>query len=158
MPIGPQTFLETVNTPGGNKVQMSSNNVIGNKITNWTEFSDAYIDFKKKLASIVTTVKYGEDGIVENNTELVISDPNLAIQQLDYENRAAKINENLGELDYEGKSLMEIIKMSAERKKIIEEKLGLSPKDLIMIEFIKNPETFRPLQQEKRILPEFNQR
>lgn len=158
MPIGPQTFLETVNTPGGNKVQMSSNNVIGNKITNWTEFSDAYIDFKKKLASIVTTVKYGEDGIVENNTELVISDPNLAIQQLDYENRAAKINENLGELDYEGKSLMEIIKMSAERKKIIEEKLGLSPKDLIMIEFIKNPETFRPMQQEKRILPEFNQR
>ena len=82
----------------------------------------------------------------------------LAIQQLDYENRAAKINENLGELDYEGKSLMEIIKMSAERKKIIEEKLGLSPKDLIMIEFIKNPETFRPMQQEKRILPEFNQR
>ena len=158
MPIGPQTFLETVNTPGGNKVQMSSNNVIGNKITNWTEFSDAYIDFKKKLASIVTTVKYGEDGIVENNTELVISDPNLAIQQLDYENRAAKINENLGELDYEGKSLMEIINMSAERKKIIEEKLGLSPKDLIMIEFIKNPETFRPMQQEKRILPEFNQR
>lgn len=29
---------------------------------------------------------------------------------------------------------------------------------LIMIEFIKNPETFRPMQQEKRILPEFNQR
>ena len=48
----------------------------------------------------------------------MISDPNLAIQQLDYENRAAKINENLGELDYEGKSLMEIIKCLQNGRKL----------------------------------------
>ena len=158
MSIGPQTFLETVNTPGGNKVQMSSNNIPGRALTGFGEYYDSYIDFKNKLASLVSTVKYGEDGVIQNSTELVINDPNLAIQQLSYEAKAAEMNESLGELDFTGKSLEEMVEMSTERKAAIQEKLGLSPKDLIMIELFTNPNAFQSTQQERRILPEFNQR
>lgn len=122
------------------------------------EYYDSYIDFKNKLASLVSTVKYGEDGVIQNSTELVINDPNLAIQQLSYEAKAAEMNESLGELDFTGKSLEEMVEMSTERKAAIQEKLGLSPKDLIMIELFTNPNAFQSTQQERRILPEFNQR
>ena len=158
MPIGPQTFLETVNTPGGNRVQINSNNIPGRALTGFGEYYDSYIDFKNKLASLVSTVKYGEDGVIQNSTELVINDPNLAIQQLSYEAKAAEMNESLGELDFTGKSLEEMVEMSTERKAAIQEKLGLSPKDLIMIELFTNPNAFQSTQQERRILPEFNQR
>ena len=158
IPIGPQTFLETVNTPGGNRVQINSNNIPGRALTGFGEYYDSYTDFKNKLASLVSTVKYGEDGVIQNSTELVINDPNLAIQQLSYEAKAAEMNESLGELDFTGKSLEEMVEMSAERKAAIQEKLGLSPKDLIMIELFTNPNAFQSTQQERRILPEFNQR
>ena len=51
-----------------------------------------------------------------------------------------------------------MVEMSTERKAAIQEKLGLSPKDLIMIELFTNPNAFQSTQQERRILPEFNQR
>ena len=70
----------------------------------------------------------------------------------------AEMNESLGELDFTGKSLEEMVEMSTERKAAIQEKLGLSPKDLIMIELFTNPNAFQSTQQERRILPEFNQR
>lgn len=93
-----------------------------------------------------------------SSTELVINDPELAIQQLNYEVQAADMNESLGKLDFTGKSLVEILKMSVERKITIQKKLGLSPKDLIMTELFTNPNAFQSIQQERRILPEFNQR
>lgn len=43
-------------------------------------------------------------------------------------------------------------------EEIIQEKLGLSPKDLILIELLTNPNAFQSTQQERRVLPEFNQR
>lgn len=156
--MAPQSYITTVNTAGGNKVQMSSNNVKAQRATGLAELSDTYIEYNKKLASLVTTMKYGDNGVIQKNTELVINDPDLALQQLNYEAQAAKIEEELGELDFTGKSLMEIIEMSAERKSIIQEKLGISPKDLIMIELFTNPDAFQSTQQERRYLPEFNQR
>lgn len=102
-------------------------------------------------------MNYGKNGVIQRNTELVINDPYLALQQLNYEAQAAKIEEELGELDFTGKLLMEIIEMSAERKSIIQEKLGISPKNSIMIEFFTNPNSFQATQQERRILPEFIQ-
>ncbi len=158
VPMRSQSYITTINTAGGNKVQMSSNNMKALRITGLVELSDTYIEFKKNLASLVTTVKYGENGVIQKNTELVINDPELAIQQLNYEAQAAKIDESLGELDFTGKSLLEIIEMSSERKSIIKEKLGLSPKDLILIELLTNPNAFQSTQQERRVLPEFNQR
>lgn len=157
VPMGSQSYIETINTTGGNKVQMSSDNIKALKATGLAELSDTYIDFKKKLASFVTTVKYGENGIIQKSTEFVINDPKLAMRQLDYEAQAAKIDESLGKLDFTGKSLLEILEMSAERKSIIQDKLGVSPKDLIMIELFMNPNSFKPTQQERRTLPEFNQ-
>lgn len=47
--------------------------------------------------------------------------------------------------------------MWRKRKSIIQEELGLSPKDLIMIELFTNPKAFQSSQQERRVLPEFNQ-
>ena len=88
----------------------------------------------------------------------MINDPELAIQQLNYEVQAADMNESLGKLDFTGKSLVEILKISVERKTTIQKKLGLSPKDLIMTELFTNPNAFQSIQQERRILPEFNQR
>lgn len=155
--MAPQSYIETLNTPGGNKIQFSSNNRFGQGVTGLVELADTRNEFKKKLASLVTTVNYGENGFIQKNTELVINDPDLALQQLNYEAQAAKIEEELGELDFTGKSLMEIIEMSAERKSIIQEKLGISPKDLIMIELFTNPNSFQATQQERRILPEFIQ-
>ena len=52
------------------------------------------------------------------------------------------MNESLGKLDFTGKSLVEILKMSVERKTTIQKKLGLSPKDLIMTELFTNPTLF----------------
>lgn len=155
--MAPQSYIETLNTPGGNKIQFSSNNRFGQGVTGLVELADARNEFRKKLASLVTTVNYGENGFIQKNTELVINDPDLALQQLNYEAQAAKIEEELGELDFTGKSLMEIIEMSAERKSIIQKKLGISPKDLIMIELFTNPNSFQATQQERRILPEFIQ-
>ena len=156
----PQSFLLTVNTAGGNRVQMSKDkdNSIAHFATGVAEFTDAHIDFKNKLASLVSIVKYGENGVIQNSTELVINVPDLAIQQLSYEAQATEMNENLGELDFTGKSLEKMVEMSAERKTIIQKKLGLSPKDLIMIELFTNPNAFQSTQQERRFLPEFNQR
>ena len=127
------------------------------KVVGGGEMQDLRNEFRKKLASLVTTVNYGENGFIQKNTELVINDPDLALQQLNYEAQTAKIEEELGELDFTGKSLMEIIEMSAERKSIIQEKLGISPKDLIMIELFTNPNSFQATQQERRIIPEFIQ-
>ena len=153
----PQSYIETLNTPSGNKIQFSNNNRFGQGVTGLVELADARNEFRKKLASLVTTVNYGENGFIQKNTELVINDPDLALQQLNYEAQTAKIEEELGELDFTGKSLMEIIEMSAERKSIIQEKLGISPKDLIMIELFTNPNSFQATQQERRIIPEFIQ-
>ena len=160
MAMEPQSFLLTVNTAGGNRVQMSKDkdNSIAHFATGVAEFTDAHIDFKNKLASLVSIVKYGENGVIQNSTELVINVPDLAIQQLSYEAQATEMNENLGELDFTGKSLEKMVEMSAERKTIIQKKLGLSPKDLIMIELFTNPNAFQSTQQERRFLPEFNQR
>lgn len=157
VPMAPQSYIETLNTPGGNKIQFSSNNRFGQGITGLVELTDTRNEFRKKLASLVTTVNYGKNGVIQRNTELVINDPYLALQQLNYEAQAAKIEEELGELDFTGKLLMEIIEMSAERKSIIQEKLGISPKNSIMIEFFTNPNSFQATQQERRILPEFIQ-
>ncbi|CAK7085419.1 MULTISPECIES: hypothetical protein [Bacteria] len=121
---------------------MSNNNIRNCFITGVTELSDTYIEFKNKLASLVTTVNYGENGVIQSSTELVINDPELAIQQLNYEVQAADMNESLGKLDFTGKSLVEILKMSVERKTTIQKKLGLSPKDLIMTELFTNPTLF----------------
>ena len=153
----PQSYIETLNTPSGNKIQFSNNNRFGQGVTGLVELADARNEFRKKLASLVTTVNYGENGFIQKNTELVINDPDLALQQLNYEAQTAKIEEELGELDFTGKSLMEIIEMSAERKSIIQEKLGISPKNLIMIELFTNPNSFQATQQERRIIPEFIQ-
>ena len=62
MAMEPQSFLLTVNTAGGNRVQMSKDkdNSIAHFATGVAEFTDAHIDFKNKLASLVSIVKYGE--------------------------------------------------------------------------------------------------
>ena len=88
---------------------------------------------------------------------MIINDPELAQQQLDYEAQAREIDEELGELDFTGKSLAEILEISAERKDIIQERLGLSPKDILWNEFLTNPEAFQTVGTNRRVLPEFRQ-
>lgn len=102
-------------------------------------------------------MKYSENGIVQKSLEMIINDPELAQKQLDYEAQARKIDEELGKLDFTGKSLAEILEISAERKDIIQERLGLSPKDILWNEFLTNPEAFQTVGTNRRVLPEFRQ-
>lgn len=153
----PPNILHTVNTPGGNEVQMSGNNKWGNLLSGILDLSDKYKEFKELMVSIVTTVNYGENGIIQNNTEIVINDPQLAMQQLEYESKARDIEKSLGEVDFTGKSMMEIIEILAERKKVVQEKLGLSPKEIIQTEFYIHPERFQSGAQFRRVLPEIIQ-
>ena len=155
--MGPQAILNTVNTPGGNEVQMSNNNEFGMGISGGIDFLNSYKDFKELLISLVSTVRYGEDGNVQNSTEIVIDDPQLAMQQLDYEMKAREIEKRLGEVDFTGKSLIESLEMLSERKKIIQDKIGISPKEIIQTELFLHPERFRFGTSARRILPELIQ-
>ncbi|WP_455612810.1 RHS repeat domain-containing protein [Bacteroides congonensis] len=149
----PPVLLQTVNTPGGNEVQMSNNNEWGMKISGGIDLVNSYKDFKELLISLVSTVRYGENGVVQNSTEIVIDDPQLAMQQLDYEAEARNIEKELGEVDFTGKSMIEIIEMLAERKQVIQDRLGLSPKEIIQTEFYIHPERFQPGVTVRRVLP-----
>ena len=157
MPLEEQRYLQVTNTPGGNEVQMSRNNKRGQLFSGGFELANNYIDFRNRLVSLATTVKYGENGIIQKSLEMIINDPELAQKQLDYEAQARAIDEELGELDFTGKSLAEILEMSAERKDIIQERLGLSPKDILWNEFLTNPEAFQTAGTNRRVLPEFRQ-
>lgn len=149
----PPILLQTVNTPGGNEVQMSNNNEWGMKISGGIDLVNSYKDFKELLISLVSTVRYGENGVVQNSTEIVIDDPRLAMQQLEYEAEARDIEKELGEVDFTGKSMIEIIEMLAERKQVIQDRLGLSPKEIIQTEFYIHPERFQPGVTVRRVLP-----
>ena len=153
----PPTILHTVNTPGGNEVQMSGNNKWGTLLSGMLDLSDKYKEYKDLLVSLVTTVNYGESGIVNNKTEIVIDDPQLAMLQLEYEAQAREIEKSLGEVDIKGKSMMEIIEILAERKKMIEDKIGLSPKAVMETMFYLYPERFQPGATVRQTLPEFIQ-
>ena len=157
MPLEEQRYLQVTNTPGGNEVQMSSGNKWGQGLSGALDLAKSYLDFKDMLVSLTTTVKYGENGMIQKSLEIIIDDPELAQQQLDYEAKAREIDEELGELDFTGKSLEEIIGMSAERKKIIQERLGLSPKDILWNELLTSPESFQAAGTNRRVLPEFIQ-
>ena len=157
VPLEEQRYLQVTNTPGGNEVQMSRNNKRGQLFSGGFELANNYIDFRNRLVSLATTVKYGENGIIQKSLEMIINDPELAQKQLDYEAQARAIDEELGELDFTGKSLAEILEMSAERKDIIQERLGLSPKDILWNEFLTNPEAFQTAGTNRRVLPEFRQ-
>jgi len=157
VPLEEQRYLQVTNTPGGNEVQMSSGNKWGQGLSGTLDLAKNYLDFKDMLVSLATTVKYGENGIIQKSLEMIINDPELALQQLDYEAQARSIDEELGELDFTGKSLEEILEMSAERKDIIQERLGLSPRDILWNEFFTNPEAFQTAGTNRRILPEFRQ-
>lgn len=87
----------------------------------------------KNIFSFNTTVQYGENGIVQTSTDMVITDTKLALQQIEYERNVKSIEKQLGELDFTGKSLEEIIEISAERKSLIQQKLGMSPKEKLWI-------------------------
>ncbi|TGY38761.1 hypothetical protein [Bacteroides caecimuris] len=155
--MGPQAILNTVNTPGGNEVQMSNNNELGMWLSGFGDLTSNHIEFREKLISLVSTVRYGEDGNVQNSTEIVIDDPQLAMQQLDYEMKAREIEKGLGEVDFTGKSLVESLEMLAERKKVIQDKIGISPKEVIQTELFLHPERFRFGTSTRRILPELIQ-
>lgn len=150
-------ILHTVNTPGGNEVQMSGNNKWGMGISGGIDLLSNKKEFKELLFSLVTTVNYGENGIVNNKTEIVIDDPQLQILQLEYEAKAREIDKSLGEINFEGKSMSEIIEILAERKKIVEDKIGLSPKAIMETVFYLYPERFQPGGTVRRALPEFIQ-
>ena len=155
--MGPQAILNTVNTPGGNEVQMSNNNEFGMWLSGFGDLTSNHIEFREKLISLVSTMRYGEDGNVQNSTEIVIDDPQLAMQQLDYEMKAREIEKGLGEVDFTGKSLVESLEMLAERKKVIQDKIGISPKEVIQTELFLHPERFRFGTSTRRILPELIQ-
>ena len=157
VPLEEQRYLQVTDTPGGNEVQMSSGNKWGQSLSGALDLTDRYIDFRNRLVSLATTVKYSENGIVQKSLEMIINDPELAQKQLDYEAQARKIDEELGKLDFTGKSLAEILEISAERKDIIQERLGLSPKDILWNEFLTNPEAFQTVGTNRRVLPEFRQ-
>lgn len=158
VPLEEQRYLQVTNTPGGNEVQMSRNNAKGQFFSGVLDYIDKKNDFEKTLISLASTVKYGENGMAQKTLEMIINDPELAQQQLDYEAKAREIDEELGELDFTGKSFEEIIEMSAERKKIIQERLGLSPKDILWNELLTSPESFQVAGTDRRVLPEFIQR
>ncbi len=151
-----QPFLRTVSTPGGNEVQMSSNNILGMRISGGIDLLDSYKGMKENLFNITTIVKYAENGIVQKSTDIVITDPLLALQQIEYEGKAREIEKNLEELNFTGKSLIEILDMLAERKNIIQEKLGMSPKDILWSEFYTNPAKFQAGEPTRITLPELN--
>lgn len=81
----------------------------------------------------------------------------MQILQLEYEAKAGEIDKSLGEIDIKGKSMMEIIEILAERKKMIEDKIGLSPKAVMETMFYLYPERFQPGETVKKVLPEFIQ-
>lgn len=158
VPMEPQAILQMVNTPGGNEVQMSGNNSLGIWLSGIGDRSEKYKEFRDLLVSFASTVTYASDGIIRNSTEIVINDPDLAMRQLEYEAKAKELEKSLGELDFTGKTIMEIVEMSAERKKIIESKLGLSPKEIIQTELYTHPERFQSVTQVRRIIPEIIQK
>ena len=157
MSLEEQRYLLVMNTPGGNKVQMSRNNTLGNRLSAIGELGDNHREFRNKLIELSTTVIYNENGHVSKSLDITIKDPKIALQQMEYESKANSINNRLGELNFEGKSLSEIIEMTTERNAIIQNEIGLSPKDIIQNELLNNPENFQVEDEWKAELFEFRQ-
>ncbi len=156
--MGEQTYLRTVNTPGGNEVQMSNSNKWGTLLSGIGDSYDSYNEFRDKLIGLSTTYIYKEDGQVSKSFNVNILDPYLANKQREYDAKAESINKRLGELDFTGKSFTETFMMLNERKSIIQNEIGISPCDIILQEYIVNLKVFQLEEQTRATIPEFRQR
>lgn len=152
--VTPQVnYINTIKTAGLNEIQISSNNKHGMGVTSIMEGLAAKYDFEKLLFDMVQDVTYTENGLKISNTHIEINDPFLRIQQLEYEIAAQKINDELETRNTDNFTLENVIK----RRQIIHEKLGYSPKEIILTEIFKNPNGIEVLKERKEIKPEFRQ-
>ena len=63
--------------------------------------------------------------------------------QANYEAAYRRINDSLGKINIEGKNVAEILQLYNERKELIINQIGLSPKDILMFELISNGGNFQ---------------
>ncbi|WP_147336270.1 hypothetical protein [Bacteroides oleiciplenus] len=110
MSLEEQRYLLVINTLGGNKVWMSRNNTLGNPLSAIGELGDNHREFRNKLIEFFTTVIYNENGHVSKSLDIIIKDPQIALQQMESESKANSINNRLGELNSEVKSLKLLLK------------------------------------------------
>lgn len=158
MALGEQNYLPTIQTFGGNRIQSNERSNYGLVTAGMAEYIDSRINTTDSPSfNFVSTKRYSDDGRIIVETDIVFIDPILSIMQADYEATYRKIHDSLGEINIEGKNLMEILQLLNERRELIINQIGISPKELLMNEIINNGGNFQIQSTHSLILPEFRQ-
>jgi len=158
MALGEQNYLSTVTTFGGNKIQSNSHNKSLLYSTGFAELIDAWNAIPDGPSfNFVSTKRYSDDGQIMVETDIIFNDQILSVMQANYDAAYRRLNESLGEIDIKGKNLMEILQLFDERRALITNQIGLSPKELIMNELMFNGGDFHVQSTHSFILPEFRQ-
>ena len=158
MALGEQNYLPTVTTFEGNKIQSNSQNKSLLYSTGFAEFIDAWNAIPDAPSfNFVTTKRYSDNGQMMVETDIIFNDPILLIMQANYDTAYRKLNDSLGEIDIKGKNLIEILQLFNERRNLIINQIGLSPKELLMNELMYNGGNFHVQSIHSLVLPEFRQ-
>jgi RHS repeat-associated protein len=147
------SYTQNVITAGNNNVQMSNNNTEGKRLTFVSEFVDNMItNFE-----FVKMVFYKPDGHVENKTEINLLDFKDQIKQNQWEADYQKLTQELGPMPLLNPMDSESVKKFNDYQQTIQDKIGTSPKQKIMQEYMQNPEKFKKVDSKTEIIPEFRQ-
>ncbi len=158
MALGEQNYLPSIQTFGGKSIQSNVNTKSFYYSTGMAELIEA-LDAIPDSPSFhfVSTKRYSDDGEVMVETDIIFNDPILSVMQANYDAAYRRLNESLGEIDIKGKNLMEILQLFDERRDLIINQIGLSPKELLMNELMYNGGNFQVQSTHSLILQEFRQ-
>ena len=158
MALGEQGYLPTIQTFGGNHIQSNEKGNYGLISAGMAEYIDSRINTPNSPSfSFISTKRYSDDGEIMVETDIIFNDPILSIMQANYDAAYRRLNDSLGEIDIKGKSLMEILQLFDERRDLIINQIGLSPKELLMNEFMYNGGNFQVQSTHSFILQELRQ-
>ena len=142
--LGEQNYVKDV-TVGDNTVQMTRGNTTGMKLVGYSGLLNNAKEFSEQLLEMSTETNYYKDGRKSKVTNYVIKDKKLALAQEVYSKKYSALSEQLGN----DISLLE-------KNAIIQEKIGISPLQAIIIDMLMNQSNY-VIEENKQIIPEFRQ-
>jgi hypothetical protein len=147
------SYTRNIRTAGNNEVQTTNGTSRGRIWTAITEAADnAIINFE-----FVKMVIYKPDGRVENKTEIRLLDFKDQMMQNQWETDFQKLTQELGEMPLLNPFEEGSVKKFNDYQQTIRDRIGISPKQEIMQEYMQNPEKFIKVDSKTEIIPEFRQ-
>jgi RHS repeat-associated protein len=145
------SYVQDIETAGGNNVQISNNNKGGKRLT----FAGEFVDDVIRNFQIIKTVIYNPDGRIENRTDFLLMDIKDIEDQAKWELEYKELTEEIGQMPMFNPYDNESIKKVFEYQQTVRDRIGISPKQKAKEEYLLHPEKFEQVSTKKEIKPEF---